>query len=296
MKPLIFTLFSEGPLLQAISKKLNIAIDTVQCHEFPDKETYIKINSDVKNRTCLIFESLNHPNNKILPVVFLAETLRDLGAKNIGLIAPYLAYMRQDKRFQPGEGITSSYFAKMLSHYFNWLSTVDPHLHRIHHLNQIYSIPSTVIHATEAISEWIKMNVVNPLLIGPDRESVQWVEQIAIGAGAAYLILEKTRHGDSAVEVSIPEIQQFQACTPVLVDDIISTARTMIETIKHLNDLNMKPPVCIGIHGVFADNAYDALLQTGANQVVTCNTITHVTNKIDLSEVIANQIDSQLKS
>jgi ribose-phosphate pyrophosphokinase len=60
---------------------------------------------------------LDHPNEKILPLIFAAETAKELGATEVGLIAPYLAYMRQDTRFHPGEAITSTYFAKLISLY-----------------------------------------------------------------------------------------------------------------------------------------------------------------------------------
>ncbi len=296
MKPLLFTLFSDGSLLQNLSQRLDTGVTPVVLHTFPDKESYIKLTVDPKDRICIIFETLNDPNSKIMPLLLLAETLRDLGAKKIGIITPYLAYMRQDQRFQPYEGITSIYFSKLLSTYFDWLITVDPHLHRIHYLNQIYSIPTHVVHATSMIGEWIRHNVNNPLLIGPDNESAQWIEQVAKNANAPYIILDKIRSGDQTVKVSLPQINNHQNCTPVLVDDIISTAKTMIEVIHHLQNLKMKVPVCIGIHGIFADGAFDALLQAGAGEIITCNSITHCTNKIDLSQDIFLALQRQLSS
>ena len=68
------------------------------------------------------------------------------------------------------------------------------------------------------------------------------------------MVLEKTRHGDEEVQVSVPQVEQFKNHTPVLVDDIISTARTMIETVNHLKNAGMKPATCIGVHAVFAGN------------------------------------------
>ncbi len=290
MKPLLFTLFSEGSLLENISKKLDVGITPITFHEFPDEETYIKIEVNPKNQTCVIFDSLDRPNNKILPLIFLADTLKDLGARQVGLIAPYLSYMRQDKRFQPGEGITSRYFADILSKNFDWLITVDPHLHRVKSLAEIYSIPTAIVHATECIASWIKKQIDQPLLIGPDIESKQWVEQIAKTAQIPCLILEKIRHGDYDVEISAPELDNYKNCTPVLVDDIISTAKTMIQTIKHLKKLNTKLPVCIGVHAIFAANAYDELLKVGVSDIVTCNTIPHPSNKIDLTQIIFDEL------
>lgn len=74
--------------------------------------------------------TLNQPDTKLLPLYFLSQTAKELGGKSTAIVAPYLAYMRQDKRFQAGEGITSTYFAKLISSFADFLITIDPHLHR----------------------------------------------------------------------------------------------------------------------------------------------------------------------
>ena len=128
------------------------------------------------------------------------------------------------------------------------------------------------------------------MLIGPDSESEQWVTAVAADAGAPFVVLEKTRRGDRDVEVSIPEVGKWRDRTPVLVDDIISTARTMIEMVGRARAAGLKAPVCIGNHAVFADNAYAELKQAGAGEIVTCNTIGHDSNRIDVSGLIASAV------
>lgn len=294
MKPILFSLVDQHPLISIIAEKMDIEIGKIIMRDFPDGETYLKIENNIKNKEIIIINSLEHPNSKILPLLFLSETVKSLGAKRVGLCAPYLSYMRQDKRFQEGEAITSDYFAALLSKYFDWIVTVDPHLHRRHSLDEIYSIPSTVLHATQMIAQWIKQSVDNPVLIGPDRESEQWVSQVAKTANAPFLILDKIRHSDRSVDVSVPAIESYINCTPILIDDIISTAQTMIKTIDHLKNLHMKPPICIGVHAVFSDNSYKTLLDTGAKSVITCNTISHISNQIDLSDLIAHGIKQHI--
>ncbi len=71
---------------------------------------------------------------------------------------------------------------------FNWLTTVDPHLHRIGSLSDIFSIPTGTIHAAEAIAEWIARTVASPVIVGPDEESRQWVEDIASRISAPALV------------------------------------------------------------------------------------------------------------
>ncbi|HLF66025.1 MAG TPA: ribose-phosphate diphosphokinase, partial [Gammaproteobacteria bacterium] len=228
-------------------------------------------------------------------LLFAAETARALGATTVDLIAPYLPYMRQDKSFSSGEGVTSQYFAKLISQYFDSLLTIDPHLHRWQALNEIYDIPTQVLHATESICAWIKQEVKAPLLIGPDAESAQWIERIAQQLQAPFLVLEKKRMGDRSVEISIPKIELFADKTPVLIDDIISTATTMIAAVKHIHALKIGPPICIGVHAIFADDAYQNLRRSGVKTIVTCNTIVHESNAIDVSAMIANALKGQNK-
>lgn len=290
MKQILFNLFVDEKIANNLKNMTNCEIGELMIRQFPDEETHIKIESDVKNCDVILLASLDRPDKKLLPLLFIAETVKDLGAKHVRLIAPYLAYMRQDKQFYPGEGITSQYFAALISHYFDGLITVDPHLHRRRSLKEIYTIPTEVLHAADKLSIWIKENVSDPIVIGPDKESEQWVLEVANKAEAPFAVLEKIRRGDNEVEISIPAMGQYKNHTPVLVDDIISTARTMIETVKQLKNAKMKPPVCIGIHAIFSGGAYQDLLNAGVEKVITCNTIQHASNQIDLSEDIAQLV------
>ena len=132
--------------------------------------------------------------------------------------------------------------------------------------------------------------VPDAVLIGQDVESTQWVAAVAAQAGVPHLILEKMRHGDRDVRVSVPDEETLRNRTPVLVDDIISTGQTMLATLGHLRRLGARPAVCIGVHAVFADGADAALLEAGAARVVTTNTIAHPSNAIDVADLLAGGI------
>ena len=287
MKPLLLSLPGNDEMAQALASHLDGELGRTSLRRFPDGETYVRVETPVAGREVAIVCTLDRPDDKFLPLAFLSATAADLGAARVGLVAPYLAYMRQDRRFLEGEGVTSKYFAGLLSSSVDWLVTVDPHLHRLGSLAEIYAIPSTVISAAPAISAWIRSHVEQPVLIGPDAESAQWVGAVAQGAGAPFLVLEKLRRGDRDVEVSVPDVKRWRDHTPVLVDDIISTARTMLATIGHLKRAGLGLPLCLGVHAVFAQGAYEELLSQGAARVVTCNTIGHPSNAIDLSARIA---------
>ena len=267
--------------------------EAVAFRRFPDGESYVRIKTPIAGRAVAIVCTLDRPDDKVLPLLFLAETARDLGAASVGLIAPYLAYMRQDRRFIDGEGVTSAYFAALLSRAVDWLVTVDPHLHRRTSLSEIYSIPTEVVRAAPRVSEWIRSNVQRPLLIGPDEESAQWVAAVAGAAGAPSVVLQKVRRGDRDVSITVPDLSRWRDHTPVLVDDIVSTARTMIETVHHLQRGGVAAPVCVAVHPVFVAGAYDELRQAGAARIVSCNTIPHPSNAIDLSSELARAVDTR---
>ena len=265
-------------------------LGTFTVRRFPDGESYVRLLCDVEGRQAAVVCTLFQPDDKILPLYYLSRLLKDSGAQSVTLVAPYLAYMRQDKVFNPGEAITCEYFAALLSSAVDRLITIDPHLHRYSYMSELYTVPCKVIHAAPLLSDWIRQNVVNPVIIGPDSESEQWVSEVAAKAGAPFLILEKVRHSDHDVDVSKPVVEPFSSHTPVLVDDIISTAHTMIETVEHLRVAGMAVPVCMGVHPVFAGNAYDDLIVAGAARVVSCNTIQHPSNCIDVADMLAAAI------
>jgi len=285
-----FSLPGNEEITKKLAGKMNVEIGKTVVRKFPDGETYVRILSDVKNKQVVLICTLHEPDEKILPIYFLSQTSKLLGAKKVCLVAPYLAYMRQDKIFNSGEGVTAKYFGKLLSKIVDGIITVDPHLHRIKSLSKIYDIPNTTIHVADEISKWIKINIKNPVLIGPDKESKQWVSVVAKNAEAPFIVLKKIRYSDKLVKVSIPELDRYKNATPVLVDDIISTGHTMIETVNHLKKEGMKPVVCIGIHAVFAGNSYKELSDCGVEKIVTCNTITHPSNAIDLTNILAEKI------
>lgn len=288
MKTILFALPGNEELTAKLAQQLQAETGEATIRQFPDGETYVQIKSDVKGKRVVLVCTLHQPDNKLLPLYFLSKTVNDLGADCTCLIAPYLAYMRQDKRFHPGEGITSEYFGLLISQFAETLVTIDPHLHRRSSLSEVYQIPCKVEHAANHISAWIKDNIENPVLVGPDRESEQWVSEVARTARAPFIVLEKVRHGDKDVEVSVPDVGNYKNHTPVLVDDIISTARTMIETVGHLKRAEMRAPVCIGVHAVFSGEAYQELQDAGTADIVTCDTIPHESNRIDVSDILAS--------
>ncbi len=270
-----------------LAQRIGCDVEIPELHQFPDGEVCVRIDRTSLPSTVAIVGNLTH--DSFLKVAFLAGTARDLGATRVGLIAPYLAYMRQDNRFRPGEGVTAVYFGKLVSSAVDWMATVDPHLHRYDSLTTVYSIPTTVVRSASSIAAWVSAEVTHPVLVGPDAESVQWVAAVAERCNAPFVILEKTRRGDRDVSVSMPDYA-FNGHTPIIIDDIVSTGRTMLAATKQLRAAGSAAPLCIAIHAVFADAVGDELVAAGASGIVTCNTILHASNRICVADSLADAV------
>jgi ribose-phosphate pyrophosphokinase len=288
--PIVFALPGGGVFAEQLCSAIQGEHAGLHVHHFPDGETLVRLEADVDGRCVVFAGSLNQPDEKTLALLFAADAARDLGAAKIILVAPYLGYMRQDKRFQPGEAITSRTYASLISAAVDALITVDPHLHRYYSLDEIYRIPARVVASAPLIAKWTRENIVNPLLIGPDSESEQWVANVANGIGAPYAVLQKTRHGDRDVSVSLPDAVRWLDKNPVLIDDIVSSGHTLIEAAASLHRAGFAPPVCIGVHALFSQDAYQKLLASGVSRVVTCDTVPHVSNAISIIDAVAHAV------
>ncbi|WP_064609180.1 ribose-phosphate diphosphokinase [Photobacterium sp. J15] len=280
-------------LFYSLCKKLELNPGFHSFRRFPDNESYLRVETSVKDKHCIILADLSHPDSKCLHLLFMAETLRELGAASVGLIAPYLCYLRQDKRFVAGEAVTSRIFASLLSQHVDWLVTVDPHLHRYHSLNEVYSIPCRVVHGGSLLATWLASQQ-NVLLVGPDAESEQWVAQVSEQSGHPYVIGEKQRLGDREVVVTLPDLDAHQGCSVVIIDDVISSGHTLIQCIDALQKQQFDDVSCAAIHGIFVGEAEERLKERGIRKLVTTNSIPHHTNEIDLSESLVIPVSESL--
>ena len=290
MKPILFDFQTAGGLASRLADALQADTGESDRRRFPDGESYVRLASDVAGRHVVLLCSLDRPDEKVLPLLFAADAVREQGARSVGLAAPYLAYMRQDKAFRPGEAVSSRTFAQLVSDRFDWLATLDPHLHRYPSLESLYAVPAVAGTAAGPIAEWIRDNIERPILVGPDEESAQWIERIAGLAGAAFAVFRKERRGDFEVALSADRLEIPSGATPVLVDDIASSARTMIEAVRSLRDQGHPAPYCIAVHGLFAGDAYQELLAAGPAAIVSTNSVEHASNLIDISETLATAI------
>ncbi|WP_238367834.1 ribose-phosphate pyrophosphokinase [Mesobacterium pallidum] len=290
MKPVVLTFPGMETLAVEIAQEVGADCASVVLHRFPDGETLVTLPPDLEGRRVALLASLRVPDPLVLPLRFAAETAREFGATRVGLIAPYLAYMRQDRRFGPGQTVSARLYARFLQESFDWLVTVDPHLHRIKRLDEIFDIPTRRIASATQIAAWIAHNVPDAIVLGPDGESQQWVAEVAGLADRPYEVLSKVRNGDRSVDVSVPDSRTFLDGTPVILDDIASSGRTMVKAIERLRQIGTRPPVCVIIHAVFAGDAFADIRNAGAARIVTTDSIPHESNAIHLRSGIGHAL------
>src|SRR3989344_1883731 len=286
---LVFPLRNSREMGKSIAKAAKAKLGNLKSDNFPDGEFYIRFLDSVKGKEIILVQSMSpNPNDSLLELYWAGITAKQLGAEKVIGVAPYLAYMRQDKVFNSGEALSNHIMAHLLNTSLDKIVTVDPHLHRIRNLAELFHIERKKITANNDIANYIskKFSAKNSVIIGPDSESSQWAAVIAEKIGFESSIFEKQRHSARNVKVNVVKELAWKGKNVVIVDDIISSGHTMIEAIKTVRKKEAKSVHCICIHGIFAENAHAKMLKAGANTITSCNTIAHKSNKIDLAKTI----------
>jgi ribose-phosphate pyrophosphokinase len=293
---LIVALPGAAALAAQLATRLHCAWTELALHRFPGSEALVRLDAPVHGRCVVFAGSLQQPDDKTLPLLFAADAARELGASQVGLVAPYLAYMRQDQRFRPGEAVTSRSYARLLSCSLDFLITVDPHLHRWRSLAELYPIRTQVVASAPLVARWVTRHVTNPLLVGPDQESEQWVSEVASLVGAPWTVMTKQRRGDHDVTVTLSQRGRWKGHTPVLLDDIVSTGHTLLGASEALRRAGLAAPVCVVVHALFEPDAQWRLVEGGLSRVVSCDTIAHPTNAIRTGPLLARALRDMLRA
>jgi ribose-phosphate pyrophosphokinase len=167
--------------------------------------------------------------------------------------------------------------------------TIDPHLHRVKHLREIFHCPVTTLSANALLAQFIARHYRKEIILGPDEESYQWAARIAEKVKAHAIVLRKKRYGSRKVSIKIKGNVDIRGKTVVIVDDIISSGHTMMETIKEAHRLGAKRVICITVHGIFAENALNKIRKLGATVHAT-NTMRNPCADIDVAGLLADAL------
>ena len=282
-------------LLQAqrLALALDIQWQQVYLHQFPDGESLLRLPTDLPEHV-IICRSLNQPNDKLIELLLCAKTARQLGAKRLTLVAPYLCYMRQDIANHPGEAVSQRIVGQMLAELFDDVITVDPHLHRISTLNQAIPIDNAIsLSATDEICLFLQQQFDDAVLLGPDSESEQWVSAIAEKTGFDYSVATKVRRGDTQVSMSLAEFD-FQNKPVVIIDDMASTGRTLAKATGLVLDAGAQQVCAVITHPLFCDDAEAHIKQAGVQKIWSTDSISHSSACIHLDQLLAQAVKNIL--
>src|SRR2546425_3598100 len=159
-------------LADRVAKEVGVEPGRREIKKFPDGETYVRIHEDVKGQDVAVIQSLyRNPDEYVFEYLLLADTLRDLGARSITGVAPYLAYARQDARFKDGEAVSSLSLAKFFEAAGTTsFLTIDTHLHRLQDVSKVFRIPAQNLSAMPLLGRYAKDNLRprDPVVIRPD--------------------------------------------------------------------------------------------------------------------------------
>lgn len=272
-----------------LAAALSIPCHIIQRHRFPDGEYKLTLPTNLPEQV-IFCHSLDRPNEKLVELLLATKTARELGAKVLTLVAPYLCYMRQDIAFHPGEAISQHIVGNFLADLFDNVITVDPHLHRIQHLEQ--AVPATramALSATFLMANFLRDRFEDPILLGPDSESEQWVSAVASPNQWMYGVCKKIRTGDQKVEITLPDINLHERSV-IIVDDVASSGQTLAVAIRQCLSKNVKSVDILVTHALFANEAKERMIQAGVRNMWSTDSVSHESNVIPLCPLLGNAI------
>ena len=294
MNPIFFTFPGSetfcAPLFAQLNSILLCDSGELQIHDSVSDECNPRFITSVAGRDVILGITLNDPDSKIITAYLSACVARELGAKSVGFFIPYLPYSKIRGQCKDYEGDTARHFASLMSGCCDWILTIKPHLQQHHAMSELYRSKTRIVDVVPEISGWIASNVTRPIILALNTECAKWIAQIAEAADCSHTVLNTTYYDDGNVEVLIPDSSFWIGMTPVLIEDVVSSAQTMIAAVRQIELAGMAPPVCIAVHPLFTDEAYKILQASKVDRIVSCNSINHTTNKIDLCRPFAQAI------
>ena len=286
---MLLCLDDEVAAAERLAQAAGLPLARIDCHRFPDGEWKLRLPPALPTRVVLL-RGLHMPNEKLVQLLLVAHTARQLGARHLTLVAPYLGYMRQDIAFLPGEAVSQRIVGAFLAGLFDALITVDPHLHRVATLSEAVPLAQALaISGAPALADWIARARPGALLLGPDEESGQWVAQAAARHGHDCAVCRKVRHGDRAVTIELPAVP-LQGRAVVILDDVASTGHTVAQATRLLRAAGAASVDVAVTHALFAGDALQVMQEAGVGQVWSTDSIEHPSNVVAMAPLLAQAL------
>ena len=276
-------------LATRVAKALKCPLTKPELKRFPDGELYVRVDASLRDEHAVIVQSTHYPqNDNLIELSILLDTTKDLGAKRVTAVVPYLAYARQDKRFKPGEAISIRTVCKLIERAgADDFLTVDVHQDEI---MRNFSIPAYNLTAMPLLGEYIAgLGLHYPIVLGADRKALERARKVAAELVTDYDYLAKKRITPKKVETQ-PKRLEVSKRDVVLVDDIVSTGGTIIEAAKILRRQGARKIIAACTHGVFAGDALRKISAAKVKQIIATDTIESRASVVSAARVIAGAI------
>lgn len=233
---------------------------------FPDGELRVRLDAELDGPTVVLADA--RPNERALESLFACDAAHEAGASEVLLAVPYLAYARQDRAFEPGEGVSARALMQALGANADALATVHVHADRV-----LEYFPGSAVSApaTAELADALGERAVD-LVLAPDAGAIQGARAIAERLEVPHDHLEKTRRSAREVEMAPKELD-VDGDAVAIVDDIISTGGTMATATEHLLDAGASRIVVAASHGLFVSGADKRLDDAGVDEILVTDSI-----------------------
>ncbi|MGE0098586.1 MAG: ribose-phosphate diphosphokinase [Hydrogenophaga sp.] len=279
----------EVGIARATAEAAGLELGLIERHRFPDGEWRLRLPESLPARVVL-WRSLHQPNEKLVELLIAARAARELGASHLTLVAPYLAYMRQDMAFFPGEAVSQRIVGGFLAGLFDAVITMDPHLHRIDKLDEAIPLEHAVaLSGAPLLADHIASQRADVLLIGPDAEALQWVALAARRQGWDHAVCSKTRHGDHEVDIALPALP-VEGRAVVLIDDVASSGQTLARAAELLLAAGAASVDVAVTHALFAPGSVQRVRAAGVREIWSTDCISHASNAVSIVPIVAGAL------
>ncbi len=283
-------------LARRLSESLNQPLASARTKRFPDGEFYFKFEENISGQDLLVVQSLYPPQDaRLVELLVMLHTARDLGAESIEVFVPYLAYSRQDERYLDGECLSSGMIAEMLEQLsVDALYTVDIHNEEV---LDMYKIPTLNLTASGVLAEYFAAkNLIDPFVMSPDDEesAIERAKNAAETLGTDYDFLRKNRDRYTGEITTHSKRLDTRGRDAIIIDDIISTGKTSANATKLLLEQGARR-VFLGVtHILLLGDSLKTLKASGVDEIVGTDTVVNEYAKVSVAPILAGALRERL--
>jgi ribose-phosphate pyrophosphokinase len=268
----LFTGRANPQLAEKICKYLDIPQGRGKTESFPDGELIVKVDEDVRGRDCFVVQPTSYPvNAHLMELMIWIDCLKRASAERVTAVIPYFGYARQDRKDEGRTPITAKLVANLLERAgADRVVSVDLHAAQV---QGFFDIPVDHLHAGPVIAKWFKsLKLANRVFVSPDVGNVKHAQRYANVLGGEICIIDKRRKSGSHTEAK-RIIGDVEGKNVLMVDDMITTAGTVVEACKILRDNGAGEIYIAATHAVFAPPAMERLADCPFTKMAVTDTI-----------------------